>query len=179
MHARHLILVCTIPRSVCSEVHRRFAVPCCAVLCNIVKLQPLSSRRFVLVAIGTHVILKCSVGSVGKSQIWQSSPTFTSCLLRLLDPDFSRNMKRRAANVKVTKRAAPQSSNSNANNAGAGNSTTRGGGGGGGEENDSSQDQEFMGVVSLVQVERHYGFIEVCKNGYLSTAHAVAIKLMR
>ncbi|CAM9108870.1 unnamed protein product [Scytosiphon promiscuus] len=65
------------------------------------------------------------------------------------------NMKRRAANVKVTKRAAPQTSN--ANSKGIGNSATAGGG----EENGSTQDQEFMGVVSLVQVERHYGFIEV------------------
>ncbi|CAM9132973.1 unnamed protein product, partial [Hapterophycus canaliculatus] len=65
------------------------------------------------------------------------------------------NMKRRAVNVKVTKRAAPQSSS--ASNNGAVNSATGGGGG----ENGSSQDQEFMGVVSLVQVERHYGFIEV------------------
>lgn len=66
-------------------------------------------------------------------------------------------MKRRAANVKVTKRAAPQSSNASSN--GAGNSAT----GGGGEENGSNQDKEFMGVVSLVQIERHYGFIEVCQ----------------
>lgn len=67
-----------------------------------------------------------------------------------------RNMKRRAVDVKVTKRAAPQSSNPS--KTGAGNASR----GVGGEENGSQdQDQEFMGVVSLVQVDRHYGFIEV------------------
>lgn len=77
-------------------------------------------------------------------------------LLSLWHPPsvLCRNNKRRATNVKVTKRAAPQ--NSNAYN----NSNS-----GGGQEDGSGQDKdkEFMGVVSLVQLERHYGFIEVCK----------------
>ena len=68
-----------------------------------------------------------------------------------------RNRKRRAANVKVTKRAAPQNNNANAT---GGNNA----GGAGGQEDGSGQDKELMGVVSLVQLERHYGFIEVCKN---------------
>lgn len=67
-------------------------------------------------------------------------------------------MKRRAANVKVTKRATPQSNN--ANSATGGNNAS----GAGGQEDGSGQDKELMGVVSLVQLERHYGFIEVCKN---------------
>lgn len=66
-------------------------------------------------------------------------------------------MKRRAANVKVIKRAAPQTSNANSNN--VGNTAN----GGVGQEDGNGQDKEFMGVVSLVQLERHYGFIEVCK----------------
>eukprot|EP00752_Nemacystus_decipiens_P009418 g8421.t1 len=64
------------------------------------------------------------------------------------------NMKRRAANVKVTKRAAPQSNT--ANTATGGNAS-----GTGGQEDGGGQDRELMGVVSLVQLERHYGFIEV------------------
>lgn len=75
-----------------------------------------------------------------------------------------RNMKRRAANVKVTKRAAPQSNN--ANTATGGNNAS----GAGGQEDGSGQYKELMGVVSLVQLERHYGFIEVCEiyhNTYL------------
>lgn len=64
-------------------------------------------------------------------------------------------MKRRAANVKVVKRATPQSSNANSNN--VGNTAN----GSAGQEDGSGQDKEFMGVVSLVQLERHYGFIEV------------------
>lgn len=64
-------------------------------------------------------------------------------------------MKRRAANVRVTKRAAPQSNN--VNTATGGNTAV----GGGGQEGGSGQDKELMGVVSLVQLERHYGFIEV------------------
>lgn len=67
-------------------------------------------------------------------------------------------MKRRAANVKVTKRAAPQSNNANTAT-GANNAS-----GGSGQEGGSGQDKDMMGVVSLVQLERHYGFIEVCKN---------------
>lgn len=65
-------------------------------------------------------------------------------------------MKRRASNVTVTKRASPQGSNLNANS-----SANSASGGGGGQEHGSGQDQEYMGVVSLVQLERHYGFIEV------------------
>ncbi|CAN0337014.1 unnamed protein product, partial [Ectocarpus sp. 8 AP-2014] len=64
------------------------------------------------------------------------------------------SMKRRATNVKVTKRASPQGSNANS-------SLNSASGGGGGQEHGSGQDQEYMGVVSLVQLERHYGFIEV------------------
>lgn len=67
-----------------------------------------------------------------------------------------RNMKRRAANVEVIKRAAPQSSSTNSNT--VGNTAN----GGAGQEDGSGQDREFMGVVSLVQLERHYGVIEVC-----------------
>lgn len=66
-----------------------------------------------------------------------------------------RNMRRRAANVKVIKRAAPQSSNTISNIVGSlADSGT-------GQEDSSGQEKEFMGVVSLVQLERHYGFIEV------------------
>lgn len=84
----------------------------------------------------------------------------TAVLASAMAPFFAlcRNMKRRAANVKVTKRAAPQTNNVN---------TTTGGnnaGGGGRQEDGGGQDKELMGVVSLVQLERHYGFIEVCKN---------------
>ncbi|CAM9754667.1 unnamed protein product [Ectocarpus sp. 12 AP-2014] len=64
------------------------------------------------------------------------------------------SMKRRATNVKVTKRASPQGSNANS-------SANSASGGGGGQEHGGGQDQEYMGVVSLVQLERHYGFIEV------------------
>ena len=73
-----------------------------------------------------------------------------------MDP-VRRNNKRRATNVKVTKRATPQ--NSNANATAAGNKSNSGGA----QEDGSGQDKEFMGVVSLVQLERHYGFIEVCE----------------
>ncbi len=70
-----------------------------------------------------------------------------------------RNNKRRATNVKVTKRATPQNSNANAKTTAAGNNSNSSGG----QEDGSGQDKEFMGVVSLVQLERHYGFIEVCE----------------
>lgn len=65
-------------------------------------------------------------------------------------------MKRRATNVVVTKRAAATTSvnsNNNLDNASAGGGQSVG--------SASGSDKEHVGVVSLVQLERHYGFIEV------------------
>lgn len=58
-------------------------------------------------------------------------------------------------NVKVTKRANLQSN--------AKVSTTNSAASAGGQEGSGAggEDKEYMGVVSLVQLERHYGFIEV------------------
>lgn len=80
-----------------------------------------------------------------------------------------RTMKRRATNVKVTKRAADQIKPANGNvgdvngmqnvavGGGVGMNARGGVGGGGGGQ----PDNECMGVVSLVQVERHFGFIDM------------------
>lgn len=80
-------------------------------------------------------------------------------------------MKRRATNVKVTKRAADQIKPANGNvgdvngvavggggvGGGVGMNARGGVGGGGGGQ----PDNECMGVVSLVQLERHFGFIDM------------------
>ena len=85
----------------------------------------------------------------------------------------NRTMKRRATNVKVTKRAADQikPANGNVGDVNVMQNVAVGGGGGGGVGMNArggvggggggQADIECMGVVSLVQLERHFGFIDM------------------
>lgn len=74
-------------------------------------------------------------------------------------------MKRRATNVKVTKRAADQIKPANGNVGDVNvlkNIAVGGGGGGGvGGVGGGQANIECLGVVSLVQLERHFGFIDM------------------
>lgn len=74
-----------------------------------------------------------------------------------------RTMKRRATNIRVTKRAAavPAGSNGTFNGQDANNPNTTGGGvGNKGVHGNNNEQKEYMGVVSLVNTERHFGFID-------------------
>ena len=76
-----------------------------------------------------------------------------------------RSMKRRATNVRVTKRAADQiklaSGSSGDGNATGGMQNATGATGGGVGGGGGQQEQEYTGVVSLVQLDRHFGFIDM------------------
>lgn len=70
-------------------------------------------------------------------------------------------MKKRATNVKVTKRSSASGASSTLTSQNGGANNIANGNGKGGTGGGKVTDEEYMGVVSLVQTERHYGFIDM------------------